>query len=840
MPSDHCNDPAAAGAPKPLANLRSMKRCILLLLSALLLGASARAEVLPIASFETGTDGFGGALRREATGGKLGEGCGLLTNADQPWVEAAKSLGTLDHDLAELRFWARSASVTTVTMRLVDSAGHNYQQRLPLTADGGWHEFRITRFNQGEAWGGQADGQWVAPAKSLTFVLEAKGSLYLDGIEATLADKPVAAAFAVRAGQLGNVFVAGQPLAIPISTTASRLDYTVTDWFGRRVASGTAPVTDGQARLSPEVKTLGHFTAKVKCIGGPGDEHEVDFAVVEPATVAKDSPFGVMTHFAQGWDPAIIPLITRAGLGRVRDEAYWGSVETERGRYDFGRYDGYLGALRAAGIEPLVPLTFENKLYDGGDTPHSDAGREGYAAYGVAVERHLGAALGALEVWNEYNGSWCKGPAAADRPKSYAAMLHTAYQRIKAANPRATVLGSGVVTIPLPYLEALFRAGALADMDGVVIHPYRGKPEGVEQDIAALRAMMRRYGGEKPIWATEYGYMDKDRHQPTVPKLLVRHSVLMLSQGVHRMYWYLLRDYHDFVGMGLLHDDRDPRGAWSPAPAYGAMAAMVRLLAEARFVAREAEEPYSRTYVMRFDRGGEPLRVCWAQHPSRLRCDGAGQLTRIDLMGNRTPLAAPGGVVELPVDDTPFYLAGPVAKITELPGAERVVADSVADYTTKAQGEAGWHYGWFDEGTGAYRPDAFQPFEAKADQWGEKWAGPMPFLSAGAEGMHPQVRAGKGVWAIRRWVSTVAGQVALRGRFERDRQGDGCTVRVLVDGQPLFDQPIGGPTAPTERPFELTLAAHVGTVVDFVVTPGPAAQLDYDATGFDVQVLLKR
>lgn len=800
------------------------------------------AAVLPIAGFESDTDGFQGTLARDAVGAFAGAGCGRLDNADKPWVEATRPLVELDRDFSELRFAAKSATVTTVTLRLIDSAGHNYQQRLPLAADDAWHSFRLTKFNAGQAWGGKDDGTWVQPAKSITFVLEAKGTLWLDGIEATLTKARLAPPFAVRSGQPGNVFLVGQPVAIPIVTQATRLDYTVTDFFGQTVAQGTTPVADGQATLSPEVKALGHFTARVKSLGGPGDEREVDFAIVEPpaaATVAG-STFGVMTHFAQGWELDLIPLITRAGLSRVRDEAYWDTVERRRGEYDFSRYDRYLQALRQAGIEPLMPMTFENKLYDDGNTPHTDAGREAYAAYGVALAKHVGPALGALEVWNEYNGSWCKGPAAADRPRFYADMLKTAYQQIRAADPKVTVLGSGVVTIPLPFLDDLFRHGALANMDAVVIHPYRGKPEGVEQDIAALRALMRRYGGEKPIWATEYGYMDKDRHQPTVPKLLVRHSVLMLSQGVQRMYWYLMRDYNDFVGMGLVHDPKDPRGAYSPAPAYGAMAAMVRLLAGARFVAREAEESYSRTYVMRFDRGGEELRVCWAANLSRIRLDGADGLVKVDLMGNRSPVATPGGVVELAVDDTPFYLLGRVAKVNEVPGPLRVVADSAADFSTKAQGESGWHYGYFDANQGQYQPAAFQPFEAKADQWGEKWAGPMPFLGASADTLHPQVRGGKAVWAIRRWVSTVAGQLVLRGQFERDRQGDGCTVLVLVDGKPLYDQPIGGPTTPTERRFELPVDAQVGTVIDFAVTPGPAGNLDYDATGSDVQVLLKR
>src|SRR5262249_32895148 len=147
--------------------------------------------------------------------------------------------------------------------------------------------------------------------------------------------------------------------------------------------------------------------------------------------------------------------------------------------------------------------------------------------------------VSALEVWNEYNGSFCDGPCKTDRASYYTQMLKQTYGALKTANRSLTVAGAAAVPIPIDYFRALFKQGALDELHAIVIHPYRKTREGVEDRISELQALMGKYGKDKPIWATEYGDLaDMKKSRDDVARYLVRMTTLLLSAHVERVYWY--------------------------------------------------------------------------------------------------------------------------------------------------------------------------------------------------------------------------------------------------------------------------------------------------------------
>ncbi len=120
-----------------------------------------------------------------------------------------------------------------------------------------------------------------------------------------------------------------------------------------------------------------------------------------------------------------------------------------------------------------------------------------------------------MEIWNEFNGTFCKGPAARDRAGTYLQMLRVAYTAIKRERPDVTVVAGATSGIPVPYWEELLAGGGLAFMDVVAVHPYRYDlpPEGLETDITHLQNLVKKYNGgkPKPIWVTEIGWSQKKR-----------------------------------------------------------------------------------------------------------------------------------------------------------------------------------------------------------------------------------------------------------------------------------------------------------------------------------------
>jgi hypothetical protein len=822
-------------------------------------------KTISLGDFETGLDGYKGKIVRDPTVAKVGKAsakieadfggadpakAGKLKPAPkgQAWETASRTL-EVPHEFKQVRFWVRSTDASGLTWRLIDETGQTHQQRPKFPADGQWHQITINTFTAGEGYqrfGGAADGRFHWPAQSIGFTLEkgnlgdkTSGALWIDGVEATIDPRPYVPDLRIDQVQLGNIFLTTETPMIPVRSGGDRISWTVTAYGGAKAAAGITTVKDGKAMLEPGVKGPGYFevTLAVEKAGVKVADGKTTFAVLTPIDVEqmKDSPFGVMTHFAQGWDLDIMPLVAKAGIRTIRDEQYWGHVEKKRGEFEFpGRLKAYMAEAQKFHLDPLVAMTFENKLYDEGLTPHTPAGCKAYGRYGQAIIDEYGPQIQWLEIWNEYNGTWCKGPAATDRPKFYAQMLQHAYQAIKAKRPDVKVGGGAAVLLPPSWFEGIFKNGGLQYMDAVVIHPYRGEPEGVEEEIAELKNLMKKYnrGATKPIWVTETGRSDDTPEGRTrVARYLVRMYTLLLSEDCERICWYLMRDYQNFKTMGLLYGDKEPMGRYVPAPAYAAYANLIRQLSGAKCVRREATDRWTRIYLFR--KGSEEIRVCWSTAPTTVTFKAAGPLTGIDLVGGQQKLEQANGGVRLPLTTSPVYVKGAVTAIGQPPSP--IVADSVMDYTN-VQGKMDWSYGYFD-GAAPYKSENFKPMEYVQTMWGYEWRGPHKYLKLTREGGHPEAAAGRPVWAIRRWKSSFAGTLRIRGNITRgDTKGDGTGALILADGREVFSRLVGGPGREPNIEYEVRVPVKEGTLFDFIITPGPATDTSYDATQFTVRI----
>lgn len=319
-------------------------------------------------------------------------------------------------------------------------------------------------------------------------------------------------------------------------------------------------------------------------------------AMLLATAYAGDFRLGVQTHFSQGWPENLLDEAQAVKASGLRDSVPWSSGERRPGDYDFSSLD--FDAIRTACADrqdfvlTLVPV---NKLYDDGGFVYSDEGRAAFAAYVNAVLDAFGDCIAAIEVGNEINtANAFKGPAADDRYAAYTALVRTVHAAVKARHRSVAILGGSTNVVGIGFLQKLFALGMLRDVDGIVVHPYRSVPEGLEFELQRLDAAMAAAGARKPIWATEFS--DDFKAPGDAAPFLIKMVTIMSAAGVERAYWYALIDQKWYPTMGLFALDLVPKPA---AAAF--TAAQSLLLPSGRAVRIDAKDPLVRLY--RFGNG---------------------------------------------------------------------------------------------------------------------------------------------------------------------------------------------------------------------------------------------
>lgn len=387
---------------------------------------------------------------------------------------------------------------------------------------------------------------------------------------------------------------------------------------------------------------------------------------LEPAGIpARTIPlqFGVNIHFVEPRENEI-EMIAAAGFRFIRMDFAWSRVERTKGKYDFSGYDRLVSSLARRKIRALFILDYGNRLYDKGLAPHTEEGRAAFSRFAAAAAKHF-AGKGVLwEIWNEPNLDKFWRPKA--NVQDYGALAVEVCKAMRQADPKCTIVAPATSGIPLKFIETVFQAGLLEWLDGVTVHPYRGKaPETATPDYERLRELIEKYAppGKKglPILSGEWGY--SLLHHGGIPfsaetqaSYLARQFLANLMNDVRLSIWY---DWHD--------DGPDPKETehnfgivtytYELKPSYLAAKACLHTLSGLKFARRiPLESPDD--YALLFSNGNKQVIATWTTgraHSLSLPAEPQ-QVEIVSMTGETRQAKTERGQLHVTVDQNPQYI----------------------------------------------------------------------------------------------------------------------------------------------------------------------------------------
>lgn len=337
---------------------------------------------------------------------------------------------------------------------------------------------------------------------------------------------------------------------------------------------------------------------------------------------------GVDTHLMNNDSASapILKLLDDAGIGSIRDDAYWTSVEARRGVLRIpSAWQTYLSKAREHRLRPLLVLGYGSPFYDNYAKPRQPAVRQAFGNYVSFVARELTETVDLYEVWNEWDR---ENPIDAWAAKDYSNLVEETVAHLRQQKQPVTVLAGAVTSLgmDLGFADRLIQNGTLNLVDGLSLHPYvhcrhdqRHTPERwiawLRWINADLRALATR---PVPLYLTEMGWPTNAGKcgvsERTQAAFLARSLFLARTvPDIKGVWWSSLTDSGSDPNdpqqnFGLLRQDL------SAKPAFLALKAISRTLREFEYDARKSRE-LDTTYLLRFARGSDQILVAWTTGP---------------------------------------------------------------------------------------------------------------------------------------------------------------------------------------------------------------------------------
>lgn len=561
-----------------------------------------------------------------------------------------------------------------------------------------------------------------------------------------IAEEPIS--YNITTDNIGNVFGTDEAAKMKITlknNTSSKYavtpEWTVKNSDGEIVKSGSDSIIAKsgtsvyEADVDVEKNGIYTFECKLTCEKLTGASNTViknettEFTkILSSGADEKNEFFGFATHLGRwGSYEKSIDLMNKIGSAGWRDEKQWAGTESVKGEYGFDEtWQGIMNKSTEKNISNVMVLAFGNTVYQD-NLPEEDRNTlriptreddiKAFAEYCRVIVKETKHAVGAYEIWNEYDGGFNKGTTnksdsnynTRGNTDNYIAILKAASEVIREEAPDAEIIGLGGAGLQFSlgrtFIDEFFKKGGYKYCDAISVHPYDRTtyfPNEYWVNMqTTLKKYMNTYKVDMPIYITEMGRSTaidspNQANHPMCDEESLAVEVVKVNAFARakdladRIYWYDFMDDGEDTSdeescFGVVSWTRNQeKGGFFAKPALVSIAAMNNLMSGEikptdMYIEEKVKSDSTATdhhnglsnykfgaYCFERPEKNDKLIVIWndltkASTTLNLGCES---IDVYDIYGNKTEtLNSASGIYTVDASDTLIYITGDIKKL---------------------------------------------------------------------------------------------------------------------------------------------------------------------------------
>lgn len=306
---------------------------------------------------------------------------------------------------------------------------------------------------------------------------------------------------------------------------------------------------------------------------------------------------------------------------------------------------------------------------------YTPGGKQRFSDWVLQVVDFFGGSCKEYAILNEPN---LQSNNTKNLPASvYTELVDTVSKKVKAQHPDVKILAAETSMVPKEWFESFLGRGLYDAYDAILIHPYWADKNPIDFPVSDgqvkdLAELMKKYGVDKEIWATEYGYSSNyekcTSEEQQAHWNVVVYLELMEDNLCDRAYLYSMasrgvRRTEREDNFGLLKAKTVAPTRYAAKKGYLGFSNLNIRLADAEFVKKITPGSNAAGHLYK-KATGEDVLVLYSGKPSeKIILDlGVDAVDVYDFCGNKTRIQSSDGRFTFTAGEAAMYVEGSFQK----------------------------------------------------------------------------------------------------------------------------------------------------------------------------------